>query len=175
MNEKFRHIVDTPSPLVDAIIKHAMFHSKKEEARRFLNFMDNYVCYYLNRDGDELRFPILRIPACPSWAREIFVKYLIYRLSIYYNQDSMKDFTPKSSLRMMYVDPEDGRRAREARKHNKYVGKWNAYKREIQKLNSQHIYLGETGHKNLIFCTQSDLTVSRDDKNEFIEEFISVQ
>lgn len=171
MNEKFRHIVDTPSLSVDSIIEHAMFHSKKEEARRFLNFMDNYVCYYLNRDGDELRFPILRIPACLSWAREVFVKYLIYRLSIYYNQDSMKDFAPKSSLRMMYVDPEDGRRAREARKHNKYVGKWNAYKREIQKLNSQHIYLGETGHKNLIFCTQSDLMVSRDDKNEFIEEF----
>ena len=54
MNEKFRHIVDTPSPLVDAIIKHAMFHSKKEEARRFLNFMDNYVCYHLNRESAEL-------------------------------------------------------------------------------------------------------------------------
>ena len=77
----------------------------------------------------------------------------------------MKNFVPKSSIQMMYVDPEDSWRAREARKHNKYVSKWNAYKRNIQNLNSQHTYLGESGHKNLIFCTPNDLMVSRDDKN----------
>lgn len=171
MNEKFKHIVDTPSAFVDAIVENAMFHSKKEEARCFLTFMDNYVCYYINKKSDELCFPILRIPSCPSWVRGIFLKYLIYRLSIYYNQDSMKNLVPKSSLQMMYVDPEDSRRAREARKHNKYVRKWNAYKRQIQGLNSKHVYLGETGHKNLIICTQTDLMVSSNDKNEFIEEF----
>ena len=171
MNEKYKHIVDTPSPFVDAIIDNAMFHSKKEEARRFLTFMDDYVCYYLNRESEGLCFPILRIPSCPEWAREVFLKYLIYRLSIYYNPDSMKNFVPTNNLQMMYIDPEDPLKAKEARKYNKYVGKWNAYKKRIKRMNDQQVYLGETGHKNMIFCSSTDLMTSREDKNEFIEEY----
>lgn len=171
MNEKFKYIVDMPSPIVNAIIDKAMFHVHKEEARRFLTFMDNYVCYYLNRKSDELCFPIIRIPSCPDWAREVFLKYLIYRISIYYNKDSLSDFAPSQKLHMQYVDPFDSRLAREARKRNNYLRKWNNFKRTIQGLNGNHEYIGEDGHKNLIFCSPTDIMVSRDSKNEFIEEF----
>jgi len=50
MDEKFKHIIDTPSPVVDAIVDKAMFHTRKDDARRFLYFMDSYICYYLNKD-----------------------------------------------------------------------------------------------------------------------------
>lgn len=171
MKEYFKHIVDTPSPVVDAIIDKAMFHTQKRNARRFLYFMDNYISYYLNRETDELCFPILRIPLCPEWAREVFLKYLILRLSIYYNQDSLNNLKPERFLCMQYIDPDDSKKAREARKQNKYITKWNSFKRAIKALNEGHEYLGEDGHKNLIFCSPKDMMVSREDKNEFIQEF----
>jgi len=171
MNEKFKHIIDTPSPVVDAIVDKAMFHTRKEDARRFLYFMDSYICYYLNKDNNELCFPIIRVPSCPIWAREVFLKYLILRLSIYYNQDSLSNLKPEQSLHMMYVDPYDSVKAREARKHNTYISKWNSFKRTIATLNKERNYIGENNHKNLIFCTPNDLMVSRENKNEFIKEF----
>lgn len=171
MNDKFKYVVDTASPVVDAIIDRAMFHTRKEDARRFLYFMDNYICYYLNKEHDELCFPMIRIPLCPNWARELFLKYLIIRLSIYYNQDSINNLKPAQSLHMLYVDPYDSKKARDARKQNKYLGKWNSFKKTIISLNEEKQYLGADGHKNLIFCSPNDIMVSRENKNEFIEEF----
>ena len=171
MDEKFKHIIDTPSPVVDAIVDKAMFHTRKDDARRFLYFMDSYICYYLNKDYNELCFPIIRIPSCPDWARELFLKYLILRLSIYYNQDSINNLKPEQSLHLKYVDPFDSEKAREARKHNKYISKWNSFKRAITTVNEDKKYIGENSHKNLIFCTPNDLMVSRENKNEFIKEF----
>ena len=171
MNDKFKHIIETASPIVDAIVEKAMFHTRKVDARRFLYFMDSYISYYLNRDTNDLCFPIIRVPSCPSWAREVFLKYLILRLSIYYNQDSLSNLKPEQSLHLMYVDPFDSVKAREARKHNTYIGKWNSFKRAIATLNEEKTYIGENGHKNLIFCTPNDLMVSRENKNEFIKEF----
>ena len=72
---------------------------------------------------------------------------------------------------MKYVDPFDSEKAREARKHNKYISKWNSFKRAITTVNEEKKYIGENSHKNLIFCTPNDLMVSREDKNEFIKEF----
>ncbi len=171
MNEKFRHKVDTASPVVNAIVDKAMFHTRKEDARRFLYFMDSYLCYYLNRENNELCFPIIRIPSCPDWARELFLKYLILRLSIYYNQDTLNNLKPEQSLHLKYEDPFDSEKAREARKHNKYIRKWNSFKRVITLINKENKYIGENGHKNLIFCATNDLMVSRENKNEFIKEF----
>ncbi len=171
MNERFIQLVDQESSVVDAIIDKAMFHTRKEESRRFLRFIDNYICYYLNRESRELCFPIIRIPSSPSWAREVLLKYLILRLSIYYNQDSLYKLMSKQAIHLLYIDPDDSKKAREARKLDKYQSKWNRYKKTIKALNEGHNYIGENGHKNLIFCTPNDLMVSRVDKNEFIGEF----
>lgn len=171
MNDTFKHIIEAASPIVDAIVEKAMFHTRKEDARRFLYFMDSYISYYLNRDTNELCFPIIRIPSCPSWAKEVFLNYLILRLSIYYNQDSLISLKPIQSLHLKYEDPFDSEKAKEARKHNKYISKWNSFKRSITSLNEKKEYIGENGHKNLIFCTSNDLMVSRENKNEFIKEF----
>lgn len=171
MDERFIQLVDQTSSVVDAIIDKAMFHTRKEESRRFLRFIDSFICYHLDRGNRELCFPIIRIPSSPSWAREVLLKYLILRLSIYYNQDSLDKLMPKQALNLLYIDPDDSKKAKDARKLNKYQSRWNSYKKTIKALNEEHIYIGENGHKNLIFCTPNDLMVSREDKNEFIGEF----
>lgn len=171
MTDKFKQIVDTHSPIVDEIIEKAMFHVQKEQARPFLTFMDNYLRYYLNQKSDGISFPILRIPFCPDWAREVFLKFLICRLAIYYNGDLLNRFIPSNNVRMEYVDPFDRELARKARRRNKYLCKLNVFKRDIQGLNNSRQYIGEDGHKNLIFCLSSDLMVTTESKNEFINEF----
>lgn len=172
MNEKFKKIVDEQSRIVDAIIDKAMFHANKDAARRFLRLMDHYICFYLNRDNGGLCFPIIRIPSRPSWVREVLLKYLIYRIAIYYNGDSLEHLKPTRQIILEYEDPTDKWKARTARRKNDYKRKWEEYKKRISELfNNQLEYIGETGHKNLIFCSPGDLTVSRDSKNEFIDEF----
>ena len=171
MNEEFAHIVDTHSAITDAIVEELMFHSHKEDAKRFLRFVDNYICYYLHREHDEIQFPILVIPSCPSWAREVFLKYLILRLAIYYNADTIGPLLQSRVSNLSYVDPFDSQKAREARKKNKYLNGLGNYKLKLRKFKTVPSYLGEAGHKNLLFCTPQDIAVSRDDKNEFISEF----
>lgn len=174
MNEKFKKIVDEQSLVVDAIIDKAMFHANKDNARRFLRLMDHYISFYLNRDNSELCFPIIRIPSCPLWAREVLLKYLIYRISIYYNVDSSEYLRPEEQLILEYEDPTDRWKVKEVRKRNDYKRNWEKYKKRISELfSTKHSYIGEVGHKNLIFCSPGDLMVSRDSKNEFIKEFYS--
>ena len=170
MNEKFKKIVDEQSHIVDAIIDKAMRHANKDDARRFLRLMDNYICYYLKRENEELCFPIIRIPSCPDWARKIFLEYLIYRLAICYNRDSLEHLKPAKLLYHECEDPTDWR-IHEIKARIKYRRGWQVYKKDIQELTTRNEYLGEDGHKNLIFCSPRDLMVSRNSKNKFIEEF----
>ena len=170
MNEKFKKIVDEQSHIVDAIIDKAMRHANKDAARRFLRLMDNYICYYLKRKNEELCFPIIRIPSCPDWARKIFLEYLIYRLAICYNQDSLEHLKPAELLIHECEDPTDWR-IHEVKARIKYRCEWQGYKKDIQELTTRNEYLGEDGHKNLIFCSPRDLIASRNSKNKFIKEF----
>ena len=135
MNTNFKYIVDAKSEVVDSILDKAMFHAHKEDARRFLRFMDNYLCYFLKRNSEGLCFPILRIPSCPDWAREVALKYLIYRISIYYNSDILEDLRPATVIHYQYEDPLDPWQAREARRENMYLRRWELYKRSIRELN----------------------------------------
>lgn len=171
MNEQFTQVADNRVPDIEAIISKAMFHTQKEKAHRFLTFIDNYILYYLKQTNAGLNFPILRVPSCPDWAREVFLKYLICRLSIYYNADFLNGFQPSTRISLHYENPLDETAAREARKLNKYKIELNKFKRAIQGLNSKHEYIGESGHKNLIFCASNDLSVPRNSKNKFIQEF----
>ena len=100
MTTEFENIANQSSAEVNSIIN-AMIHSKKEQARRFLNVMNSIVDYYLNRKAkdDEICFPIIYIPHAPEWAREVWLKYLILKLSLYYNEDSrfsLKGFVEKN-------------------------------------------------------------------------------
>jgi hypothetical protein len=160
------------SEVVDIIIDNLMQQTIKDEARSFLTFIDNYVCYYINRKNDDgICFPIIRISSCPEWARKILLKYMILRLSICYNDDTISHLKPKEHLELSYIDPEDKDKARQARQLNQYASRLNNYKRKIKDTLVNPKYIGETKHKNLIFCTEQDLMDTHTNKNKFINEF----
>ena len=103
MTIEFEHIANHSSAEVDSIIN-AMVHTKKESARRFLNVMDCIVDYYINRksENEEICYPIIYIPHAPEWAREVLLKFLILKLSLYYNDDN-REILKKRSLSMRNI------------------------------------------------------------------------
>jgi hypothetical protein len=167
MTTEFENIANQSSAEVNSIIN-AMIHSKKEQARRFLNVMNCIVDYYLNRKAkdDEICFPIIYIPHAPEWAREVWLKYLILKLSLYYNEDSrfsLKGFVEKNKSIVLSTHEDE-------KVYKKYTYPCRQYIIKILREATEN-YIGNNGHKNMIFCTENDIRVSREDKNKFITEF----
>lgn len=167
MNIEFEHIANHSSAEVDSIID-AMVHTKKESARRFINVMNSIVDYYIGRESeeDDICFPIIYLPHAPEWAREVWLKFLILKLSLYYNADNRESLKNRAvSMRSVVL------RTKEDEKYLKqYAAPCAKYIRGTLN-NITDNYIGEQGHKNMIVCGEGDLQVSKVDKHKFISEF----
>lgn len=167
MTSEFKNIANQTSVEVESLIN-AMVHSKKEQARRFLNVMNCIVDYYLHRKAEncEIFFPIIYIPHAPKLAREVWINYLILKLSLYYNEDNrflLKGFVEKNKS-IVLSTPED------EKKYKNYIYPCRQYIIKILREVNEN-FIGNNGHKNMVFCSENDLRVSREDKNKFITEF----
>lgn len=171
MNQAFIDLVSsTGGKEVESIIN-AMFHTRKENARRFLIWINSIVDHYIAKDGGQGKvcYPIIHVPQAPEWAREVLLKYLILKLSLYYNDDTRIRLS-KRIHSVMDLD-EKGRVKGIGKSDKKYETPFRQYVRQALLPNLADCTLGIEGHKNLIFCRPQDITVSRSDKNLFIEEF----
>ena len=167
MTVEFKNIANQTSTEVDSIIN-VMVHTKKESARRFINVMNCIVDYYMNRNSEEgeICFPIIYIPHAPDWAREVWLKFLILKLSLYYNGDN-RDILKKRAASMRNIVL----RSKDDEKYMKqYAVPCAKYIRETLG-NITDYSSGKEGHKNMIVCGEGDLQVSRADKHKFISEF----
>ena len=167
MTFEFENIASQSTAEVDSIIN-AMVHSKKESARRFLYVMNSIVDYYLNLKSNEgeICFPIIYMPHAPEWAREVWLKFLVLKLSLYYNSDSrllLKQYINDNQHIVLKTDED-------VKRYKKHIIPCKKYIRGVLREITDN-YLGENGHKNMIVCTENDIRVSREDKNKFITEF----
>ena len=169
MTEEFKNIANKSSIDVNSIIN-VMVHTQKESARRFINVMNCIVDYYMNRNAENeiICFPIIFMPHAPIWAREVWLEYLILKLSLYYNVDDrllLNNFI-ENNKNIVLKTPEDNKFFKN------YIHPCRQYIRKtLRELTSNNNYIGEKGHKNIIFCTENDIRGSRKDKNKFITEF----
>ncbi len=167
MTEEFKNIANQSSAEVDSIIN-AMVHTQKESARRFINVMNCIMDYYMNRniEDGEISFPIIYIPHAPEWAREVWLKFLILKLSLYYNKDNRGVLYKLSDSfnNIVLRTEEDNKR------YKKYIGPCRKYIRTILRSLTDNCS-GEDGHKNMIVCTENDVRVAREDQNKYITEF----
>ena len=167
MNIEFEHIANHSSAEVDSIIN-AMVHTKKETARRFINVMNCIVDYYIGRkfEDEDICFPIIYLPHAPEWAREVWLKFLILKLSLYYNGDN------RDALKKRALSLRSG--VLKTKEDEKYLKQYGApcakYIRETLS-NISDNYIGEQGHKNMIVCGEGDLQVLKVDKHKYISEF----
>lgn len=166
MGNGFQNKIDNPSEITDVIIN-TLLHPRKDEARRFLSLVDQFVCHYLKSNEEGLCFPILRIPNCPEYVREILVRYLILRLSLTYNNDTWNNiFAMYFGIR--YLGELDKKGTKRYKEHDVPFKK---YLKEI-KDKCQGSLLAEDGHKNIIICREAD---SKEKRNDFVyySDFLS--
>lgn len=161
--EKFYALAKSESAAVDSLID-AMAHTRRNDARHFLMVMNSIVDFYLQREPQEgeICYPIIRVPHAPDWAQEVLLKFLILKLSLHYNSDTISLLRQKFWPKTVYIKDEKYH-------HNYFVPCKNYLKGVIA--NVPQDYLGEIGHKNIIFCSEGDMRVSREDKNKFVSEF----
>lgn len=167
MTFEFENIANQSSAEVESIIN-AMVHSKKESARRFLYVMNSIVDYYLNLKPkeEEICFPIIYMPHAPMWAREVWLKFLVLKLSLYYNSDgrrTLKNFINETQ-NFVIMTSEDNKY------YKSYLKPCRLYIKKVLAEVPEN-YIGNDGHKNMIVCSENDIRVSRVDKNKFITEF----
>lgn len=163
--ETFYALARSESAIVDSIID-AMMHTKKNEAKDFLTVMNSVIDYYLSRIGDDgqICYPIIHVPHAPEWAREVLLKFLIFKLSLYYNNDT-RHILDKESHKQVYL------RTDEDHKHySNYVAPCRQYIKALLR-NLTDDFAAGPGLKNIIFCSKNDIRVSREDKNRYIDEF----
>lgn len=164
MKRTFAELINNRSTVVDSIIR-IMAHTKKEEARRFLTLMNTIIDYYLNKslDDNKITYPIIYIPFAAPWAREVLLKFLILKLSLCYNND-LRGELKRQSDGIIYLNGEETKKERDF-----ICGRVRYFKTVLKEVRDYCV--GQDGHKNIIFCNENDLSVSRADKNKFIGEF----
>lgn len=167
-NEKFKTIVDSTSAEVNALIE-CMFHTKKEEARRFLTLMNHIVDFYLyrERENNEVCFPIIYLPNAPTWAKEVWLNFLILKLSLLYNNQKRREL---SALLDRQICLDHRGRTPDGKDYKKEVRPLKDYIREKVSTLPEAANIHE-GHKNIIVCNERDFATSRADKNKFLEKF----
>ena len=167
MNIEFENIANHSSAEVDSIIN-AMVHTKKETARRFLNVMNSIVDYYIGRkaEDDDICFPIIYLPHAPEWAREVWLKFLILKLSLYYNRDNRGIlYKLLDSTNNIVIRTEE-----DSKRYKNYIAPCRKYIRNVLRGLTDR-FIGEDEHKNLIVCGEGDLQVSKVDRHKYISEF----
>ncbi len=164
MTTEFENIANKSSEEVESILN-AMWHTKSDDARRFLNVINCIVDYYINKqtEGTSVCYPIIYLPHSPLWAREVLLKFLIIKLSLYYNNDTRALLAKKTNRNVNLGMGDDTH-------YKKYIYPCKQYLRKVFSNVTDNL-LGESGHKNMIVCTENDIRVPRADKNPFIKEF----
>lgn len=167
MTFEFENIASQSTAEVESIIN-AMVHSKKESARRFLYVMNSIVDYYLNikSNKEEICFPIIYMPHAPEWAREVWLKYLVLKLSLFYNRDGRCALNNFINETQNYVI----KTSKDNKYYKSYLKPCRLYIKKILREVPEN-YIGSDGHKNMIVCSENDIRVSREDKNKYITEF----
>ena len=81
--------MQTESPYFKKILD-TMYHSKVDEGQDFLRVMDttiNKCAHYPTNCEESISLHVIYLPSCPSWARELLVRFLIHRSTLSQDKD----------------------------------------------------------------------------------------
>jgi hypothetical protein len=161
ITQQYKDFASTESPYFSLILD-AMYHTKKEEGKLFLNLMNNIVDYCINTNiqNGAINYQIIHLPNCSDWARELLIRFIIYKTTLTFNQTTIKRFT--KSIQNVIVKND--------RKEIKLIQDRNKYYRKLSKIfNTNEI--PDNNSKSLIITKEQDLLVKKSDKNPWIYDF----
>jgi len=162
LKEQFTSFVNSESTEFSLILE-TMFHSKKEEGKRFLNLMNNIIDYKLSLPciQNDINFHIIHFPACEPWSRELFLEFLIHKTALFHDNSTIKRFNKDKSKAIVS----------NCNKEVLHIKGRNRYYREICTRFKDSITTDSVNTKNLIIHKESDLLVSKENKNPYINSF----
>lgn len=131
------------------LIINIMCHPKKEDARRFLCVINDAMDYYMSRTDDEVRYPLLYIPASEHWAQEVCIEFVTLKLSLLYNSLIQERLKLEIGVRNTVFIPEDCTGG--SKKHKQLLANFRYSKQVYNQIKDLSIPK-ETHRKNLIIC-----------------------
>lgn len=185
MTEEFKNVCNNKSEtfiaLADAIALPR--NVKKEQVLRFLSFINSVIDFYLEKPtDDEVRYPIIYIPASENWAKEVCIKFIILKMSLSRDKKTYA-FNNKFKDEITYFSESETRRHRRLNDmtymHLETYGKYlyktaqafkNLLKETLPKINPTP----ENDTNNIIVCGKKDFDNSN--RNDpFIKRFYTTK
>jgi len=140
--KQFTSFVNSESPEFNLILE-TMFHSKKEEGKRFLCLMNKIIDYKLSLQciQNDINLYIIHVPACEPWSRELFLEFLIHKTALFHDNSTIKRFCDDKSKAIV----------NNCKKEVLYIKGRNRYFRDICLKFKETKVTDNIGTKNLLF------------------------
>ena len=152
-----------------AVICEMMTHSKVELGRQFLCSMNNIVDHFWQEPSHEdINYQIIYLPACPSWSRELLVRFLIHKAA-FSNISQFISIAKKKTQGAMTVPTGVSSKSKVFQK----LMQERSYYRKILGLlnlldeNSQKSF---TTGKSLFVLQEKDIITRGDDSNPWLDQ-----
>lgn len=146
------------------LIIDVMCHPKKEDARMFLCMINDVMNYYISRIDDEVRYPLLYIPASEVWAQEICIEFVTLKLSLLYNrliQIKLRADIERACMTLPMDCSAKSKKFKQAQNNYKYS------KRIYNYIKNRNIPESSI-NKNLIICKPFDCSVR---ENPYLDNY----
>lgn len=161
---KFYNLTNIEHGLFDEVCD-MMCHSKVEDGRKFLCAMNNVVEYCLaqQKDTEDINYHIIYLPTSPSWARELFVRFLIHKIA-FTSSDKLLRIAEQKMSGPTYLPEKTTLKFKKQLKAD-----WGYYKKIIRLFKDKTLPEKERG-KSLFVLQEKDIITRKDDKNPWLEQ-----
>lgn len=146
IDKHFKEHCEYHDPDLDLLID-AMLHPQKESAKRFLSMINDVMNYYMCRTDEEVRYPLLYIPASETWAQEVCIEFITLKLSLLYNNFVQNRLYQEIKVRNSIYYPE-----RCSRREREHIDGSYRYRKGIFNLIENKNIPDFNENKNLIVC-----------------------
>lgn len=124
-----------------------MCHPNKEDARRFLCMINDVMNYYMSKTDEEVRYPLLYIPASEPWAQEVCIEFAVLKLSLLYNKLIQDELRIEIGVKDCVYLPENCSKKKERQLRLSF-----RYKKRIYTQIKDKCIPENNQNKNLIIC-----------------------
>lgn len=111
-NKNFKSLVDTGTKEFDAIFS-LLDEEYRTKGRRLLCLVDKILDYYINREDDALKLPIIFIPRCEEWAQRACEDYVTLKMGLLFGEKNRKRIAVRAEGKSLVLPPGGRKRVSE--------------------------------------------------------------
>lgn len=161
VSDKFIRLASSRSEVFPALLD-MMYHTKKDEYSEFLCVINNILDHLFIEENDEVCHYVIHINNCPSWARELLVRFLIHKIALSSNKTRITELSKKARdfVVLPYGVSGKSKKALFLTEENKFYKK---IKRIFSPMNIQN-----NDAKSLMIVKDTDIITRNEDRNPWL-------